>query len=149
MNVEENRLDDHLSFSPRVLIVPIFFLIFHTRYSKKKRHQNASCRGKFRKNAYFISSSTSAAFLPPDGNRVRACSPYFCLVRKCTGGNEFSTRGRERSRVNVNAFVWASRHGGRYHRHGSDGDPRGDDNKLRPRFPRFDERNSLIFTVAN
>lgn len=33
----------------------------------------------------------SAAFLPPDGNRVRDI-PYFCLVRKCTGGNEFSTR---------------------------------------------------------
>lgn len=37
MNVEENRLDDHLSFSPRVpLLCSDFFLIFHTRYSKKK-----------------------------------------------------------------------------------------------------------------
>lgn len=138
----DRTCEDHLFFSRIV----DFFLIhetIHARYSKEKKRkekkhrnisENVSCRGKFRKNAYFISSSTSVAFLPPDGNRVRVFR-IFALYVSAPVETSFQ---HGRTGVNVNALVWTSRW---WTLSPAWIGSTRDDNKLRPRFPRFDERN--------
>lgn len=99
-NYDHTRFDkhDHHFFSRRVSSSFPFFLNHRHTLKKENVQEHMRKRVVSRKNfermpVLFRARHRleSAAFLPPDGNRVRDI-PYFCLVRKCTGGNEFSTR---------------------------------------------------------
>lgn len=101
----DRTCEDHLFFS-RIVDFFLIHEIIHARYSKEKKRKKKKTSEHIRKRVVSRKISKECLFyfeldigrLSPSRWKSSPRIPYFCLVRKCTGGNEFSTRSNRRER---------------------------------------------------